>query len=419
MTSLHSGSGYVRDVRLGTTQASAVYLGSTKIWPPPAPVLTTYSTAGSYTYNIPGDCDRVDAILLGGGQGGTGIGFGNGQGGHAGKWSTTTLVRGVDFPWAATTITGTVGAGGSGNGGGAGGSTTAIVTGGSTYTAVGGSGGMGVTVPGGEAAGTQAFNSQSYVGGGAQSSLGGVGVVPGGGGAGGGFGSSIGGGGAVGRAWFYAYSDSPPAFSPAPPNGVAYDATGSGATGSGSGTSYTAVGSHTSSGNAVVVAISVLMLAGTITSGTVTYGGQSMTQLGTATGSGGAGYKGYLFGLLNPPSGSQTVIATVGGTGLYGLAMSSVSYAGVTSFGTVATNAGSGTAPTQTVSSTTGKMVAQAFASFVNATISGYDQTQRLAAGTTTACVVQGDAAGAASITFNATINNSTPWTSITVDLNN
>lgn len=431
MTSFMSGSDYIRDVRLGTTQAAAVYLGTQKIWPPMDPVATQYTATGAFTYTIPADCDKIDVILLGGGGGGgNGSLFVPGTGGAGGGWLVTTLVRGVDIPWGTTSLAGSVGTGGAG-GSAAGAANNGIAGGATTLTspALSGAGGAGGAGWGnGQRNGftsspsSQSLNGQTYnaAAGGA-----GVGTAPGAGGAsvqGTPFGNNPGFAGARGQAWFYAYSASPTPFPSTPPGGslsVVYDATGSGATGTGSGTSYTATGSHTCSGNAVVVAISALMLAGMITGGTVTYGGQTMTQLGTATGSGGAGYKGYLFGLLNPPTGSQTVVATVTGTGLYGLAMSSVSYGGVTSFGTVATNAGSGTTPTQTVSSTTGKMVAQAFASFVNATISGYDQTQRLAAGGTVACVVQGDAAGAASVTFNATINNSTPWTSITVDLNN
>lgn len=165
----------------------------------------TFDVAGGYTYNIPSWCTHIDVILLGGGEAGTGIGFGNGSGGQAGNWAVATLVRGNDIPWGVTSITGTVGAGGTGNGG-PGADTTATFSGGGTYTGTGGTGNMGAVNPGGEAAGSQTYNDQSYVGGGGQGSLGNAGVAPGGGGAGGGFGAGVGGVGARGQAWFYAYN---------------------------------------------------------------------------------------------------------------------------------------------------------------------------------------------------------------------
>ena len=431
MTSLNLGSDYIRDVRLGMTQAAAIYVGAKKIWPPMAPVATQYATVGAFTYTIPADCDKIDVILLGGGGGGgNGSLFLPGTGGAGGQWLVTTLVRGVDIPWTTTSLTGNVGAGGAG-GAAAGGANNGIAGDATTIAALslsaaGGAGGAGWG--NGQRNGfTSIPNSQSLSGQLYSAGLGGtgIGVAPGSGGAsvqGTPFGNNPGFAGARGQAWFYAYSSSPTPLPPTLPGGslsVIYDAVGTGGLGTGSGSSYTATGSHVCSGNAVVVAVSVLMLAGSITGVTATYGGQAMTQLGTTTGSGGAGYKAYLFGLLNPPTGSQTVSSTATGSGLYGLAMSSVSYSGVTSFGTATTNAGSSNATTQTISSSAGKMVAHAFASFVSATISGYNQTQRLAVGTTAVNVVQGDAAGAASVTFNATINNAAPWTSIAVELNN
>ncbi len=417
MSSFHLGSDHVRDVRIGMTQAAAVYIGTERIWPPMEPELAQYSSAGSFNYTIPTGCDTIDIVLLGGGEAGTGITWANGSGGQAGNWFTTTITRGVDIAWGVTTISGTVGAGGTGNGGD-GGTTSVTYSGGGTYTATGGSGNMGPTNPAGEAAGTQDYKGRSYVGGGSQGSLGNVGLAPGGGGAGGGFGASVGGAGAAGSVWFYAYSTAPAPLPPTLPTGpeVAYDATGTGGVGTGSANSRTATGTHTCNGSAVIVAIEVIVIAGTITSGTVTFGGQSMTQLGTVSANSYTYV--YLFGLLNPPTGTQTVTATVTGSGLYGMSMVSTSYSGVYSFGNVSSTTGSSATAAQTASSSDGNMVAQVIGMFGSPTISSYNHAQRkLVSDGTYSTVFLGDAPGAASVNFSATLSASSAWASMTVQL--
>lgn len=312
------GSEYIRDARVGLTQAKAVYLGDKKIWPPPKPVLTTFSTAGSYTYTIPEDCDCIDVILLGGGEAGTGITWGNGSGGKAGSWVTVTLVRGVDIPWSTTSITGVVGAGGTGNGGD-GTPSTAVISGGSTYTAAGGSGNMGLTVPGGQGAGTQVFNGMSYVGGGGQGSLGNTGNAPGGGGAGGGFGTSVGGNGAVGCVWFYAYSTAPRPFQPGPPRlspgAVGFDAAGTGSAGASGSVSWShTIANPDEDGMIAIVFVKVAKAAGGSISAytiTATYGGVTMNQwIGYNDNNGTDGFM-RIFYLFKPPTGTQTVEVNV------------------------------------------------------------------------------------------------------------
>lgn len=312
------GSEFVRDARVGLTQAKAVYVGSTKIWPPMKPEMTVFSTAGSYTYNIPADCDKIDVILLGGGEAGTGITWGNGSGGRGGKFYTITLERGVDIPWSLATITGIVGAGGTGNGG-PGSASTAVISGGSTYTGAGGDGNMGALVPGGEGAGTQVYNSQSYIGGGGQGALGNPGLAPGGGGAGGGFGTGVGGPGAAGTVWFYAYSAAPRPFSPGTPTEspgpVTFDAAGTGSTVTTGTASWNhTIANPTEDGRIVFVFIKVAKVGGGGISSyatTVTYGGVAMNAyIGYNDNNGSDGFM-RVFYLFNPPSGEQAVVVNV------------------------------------------------------------------------------------------------------------
>lgn len=172
---------------------------------------TTYTASGAYTYTIPTWCNKIDVLVLGGGQGGGGGSAGNGTGGQCGSWVVTTLQRGVGIPWSTTTITGTVGAGGTAGGagggtGGTGGTSTATATGMTTLSAVGGSGGTGATNVTGASPGNQTLDGITYYGGGTQGNLNNPGRAPGGGGGAGGF-ASAGGVGAAGQVWFYAWVD--------------------------------------------------------------------------------------------------------------------------------------------------------------------------------------------------------------------
>jgi len=78
--------------------------------------LTTFSTAGAFTYTIPSWAHKLDVVALGGGGGGNagGAGFNGGGGGGAGTYSSKTLVRGVDLGFDKTTLSGWVGRGGTG-----------------------------------------------------------------------------------------------------------------------------------------------------------------------------------------------------------------------------------------------------------------------------------------------------------------
>ncbi|QFG11638.1 minor tail protein [Mycobacterium phage Guanica15] len=79
------------------------------------PLSTEFNQAGQRTYEIPVWANYIDVIACGGGGGGgSSANFLTGQGGECGHWIAATLVRGVDFAADATTITVTVGAGGTG-----------------------------------------------------------------------------------------------------------------------------------------------------------------------------------------------------------------------------------------------------------------------------------------------------------------
>jgi hypothetical protein len=187
-----------------------------------APRTTEFATPGTSTYLIPDWATYIDGVYLGAGGGGCG---GNpfvgayGEGGYAGLWVGETLVRGVDFPIDATSLSITVGAeGAAGPGntpGGNGGSTirAAISSGKAVATATGGVGGSAQAVdPKGDNPGNFTFNGVTYIGGiGGGANLGnngGPGGSPGaggGGGSGGSYGISWAGGkGARGGAWFVA-----------------------------------------------------------------------------------------------------------------------------------------------------------------------------------------------------------------------
>jgi hypothetical protein len=123
----------------------------------------------------------------------------------------------------------------------------------------------------------------------------------------------------------------------------------------------------------------------------------------------------YFFGLLNPPTGAQTINYT--SSLAMDFAASSVSYNNVSSFGTV-TAANSGNAsnvPTMTVSGTAvHQMVAQAFGG-LSFTFTGYNQTQRVNLVPGYVPLVMGDAPGAPSITFSGT--QSDVWCGVAVPL--
>jgi hypothetical protein len=169
-------------------------LSATVSFPENKPATQDYTTAGTYSYQIPYWCTAIDLILLGAGGGGTYGGINNGVGGGAGSWKTATLERGSDIPWATTTISITVGQGGApgaftGASAMAGGDTTATwdsSSGTTTETASGGGAGASSSgqIGDGPNPSSQSIGDATLAAGIAQQVAGAIGNAPGGGGAG-------------------------------------------------------------------------------------------------------------------------------------------------------------------------------------------------------------------------------------------
>jgi hypothetical protein len=200
----------------------------------------------------------------------------------------------------------------------------------------------------------------------------------------------------------------------------AYDATGVGAK-AGSVTSLS--WSHTISGNAIIVSLIALRASTTPPTVTVTVGGTGATQLGSVAdywpdGTGNFAHL-FLFGLLNPPTGSNTV-AVSSSASLVSCGGNSVSYKGVAGFGTAVTNTGTSTSGSLSISSTPGQMVAALFSDTTLTSISSFNQTQRFLqafASGQSLLYLLGDAPGASTVTLTTTFGSSTTWAGIGVPL--
>ena len=180
-----------------------------------------FSSVGSYEYKIPTWAERLDIVCVGGGGGGEGGGLAvTGSGGSAASWTSRTIIRGVDIPWATAYIKGTVGAGGAGGrgvgdntitdlfggiDGQAGNPTTAVASGMATLSSLGGIGGKNQSQVFGEGLADLAFNGKNYPGAGIAYTPGSPGNHPGGGGAGGWPLIGRAGNGGDGQVWIRAY----------------------------------------------------------------------------------------------------------------------------------------------------------------------------------------------------------------------
>lgn len=183
---------------------------------------------------------------------------------------------------------------------------------------------------------------------------------------------------------------------------VTYDATGAGAAASASSWSYNHALGVTA--NAVVC----LMSAYTATaSPTVTakVGTTSMTLLGSVPNYyyDGTGHycSVYLFGLLNPPTGTQTITAT--SSAASDTALNSVSYARVAGFGTAVTNQGASAAANVSVSGGPGAV--GGFGGYTT-NFTGYNQTSRFNvahAANVNLSMVMGDSMTPGTVNFTAT----------------
>lgn len=199
----------------------------------------------------------------------------------------------------------------------------------------------------------------------------------------------------------------------APPT---FDAKGTGNTATGT-TSASTTWSHTASGDlrAVIVGLrwadNGLATPGATPTRTANYGGTAMTSLGVLglnnaalTDFGNAVYQEF-FGLLDPPTGAQTISVTVNRPGIETVTIAgcSASYTGVTGFGAVTSVFGTeaGTSLAQTVNSAVNEMVVQMF-STATGTVTGYNQTVRFDGSANGIGFVIGDAPGAPSVSFTA-----------------
>ncbi|UYL88148.1 hypothetical protein SEA_EVAA_37 [Gordonia phage Evaa] len=165
---------------IGSTQVERISVGDVLVWQNYQEAVYEFVTAGATNTPIPSWVKFIDLVLIGGGKGGSaGNGGSNvpGRGGAAASWQTTTWdIQGS----GVTTLSMTVGAGGSGGqtssqAGGNGGSTTAA-TGVHSLTSAGATG-LSATNRDGDSAGNITAFGITFVGG--------VGA-PGGGSAGGG-----------------------------------------------------------------------------------------------------------------------------------------------------------------------------------------------------------------------------------------
>lgn len=165
----------------------------------------------------------------------------------------------------------------------------------------------------------------------------------------------------------------------------------------------------TADAKAIVVAIQIWVNANPPTV-TASIGATSLTQLGSNTNiytTSGYYLHQYLFGMINPPTGSQTIsISTTGGTS-WQTSGTSIAYQKVSSFGSVTTAAVAGTAATMDVTSASNQRVLQAFtcANVGSGCFTGYTGAARFAAdaGGGTEPHIIGDKPGAASVNFSAT----------------
>lgn len=140
---------------------------------------------------------------------------------------------------------------------------------------------------------------------------------------------------------------------------VTFDAVGPSAAGQGTAGVTSITWSHTCTGTNLYVIVGASR-GGASTTLTATFGGVTMTQLGTVASGGGTDGSVYLFGLVNPPAGASTVLVTAGAA--RDLSGGSISFAGVdqtTPAGTAVTATSAVTSVSVNVTATTvGNMVA-------------------------------------------------------------
>lgn len=151
------------------------------------------------------------------------------------------------------------------------------------------------------------------------------------------------------------------------------------------------------------------------TNATAKVGTSAMTQLGASPQMTNAGnfYRIVWFGLLNPPTGAQTISVTMDSGSNFCVA-ESVSYN--SRFGPLTTGSGTSSVPALSVPSAKGQMVVEAFTTW-NTNPSGYTQTSRYSANVNSPArgFLVGDAPGASTVNFSAA--SCDQWTAAAVPL--
>ena len=188
-----------------------------------------------------------------------------------------------------------------------------------------------------------------------------------------------------------------------------YDSVGAGYTSGGSGGSW----SHTMV-NASVICVSIM--CGAASGATVNIDGTiNVPQVGPVVTIGSNAQYLYMFALTKPPQGAHTINVVNANAYLVG---GSVAYRNAWVVDPLQSATGSGTTETQVVTASTGSLVVQVFAAYGSQAQSGYNQTARYYGwgNGSTWPMMMGDAPGAASVTFTATMSNSA-WAGVAVVL--
>jgi hypothetical protein len=188
-----------------------------------------------------------------------------------------------------------------------------------------------------------------------------------------------------------------------------HDATGAGSFPTSNATSFS--WSHVLGSSATGILIE---FAATQAVSSVKVGGVAATLLGSKIMPSG-GETTYIYGLLNPTTGTQTVTVTLSASGA--VTGNSDSYSGVTSFGTATTNSGPAGTASVAVSSTSDQLAAAAIFDITSGgALTAFNKTTRWNGGSSWASYgVFGDAAGASTVNFSATAG--TFWSAVGVSL--
>lgn len=125
----------------------------------------------------------------------------------------------------------------------------------------------------------------------------------------------------------------------------------------------------------------------------------------------------FVFGLLNPPTGTQTVTVTTSASSH--TSVNAISYDNVSSFGTTSKTTGTGSTASHSVLSAPGRRIVQMFSIGFSLDLSAYNQTSRYSVAHTanSQSLIIGDAPSVGLTTFSASISSSTTWGSIAVPL--